>query len=90
MGKKIIFLVFAFIGLFLITMLTAQNVQDVELNLFFWNIESTLSIVCFISFSVGAFTAFFFILPELLRQSNKIRRMQKQLKEPKLKKELNT
>ena len=58
--KQKTYLVLTIIILILIVVFTLQNTKEVSITLLFWNIKTSLPLLIFSLFGLGAITAFIF------------------------------
>ena len=74
-------LIFAIIFSFILVIFALQNVDVVDVDLYFWHYQSSLAIVVLVSFGIGALVGILFSVPGYLRRSRELRELKKRLLE---------
>ena len=63
--KKLFTLIIAAVALIAITIFTLQNSQVITVSIFFWEIEASLSLVLFTTFSIAILISVLAIIPTI-------------------------
>ncbi len=70
--KKSAFLITTIILLITIVVFTLQNTILIRVDILFWNIETSLALLIFSTFSVGALGAIIFLIPTIFNLRRQI------------------
>ena len=68
--KRTASLIATIIILVLVVVFTLQNSEDITVDLFFWNFESSFALVLFITFALGVIAAILALLPLLIEKKS--------------------
>ncbi len=74
-------LITAIIFSFILVVFALQNVDIVDVDLYFWHFESSLAIVLVVAFAIGALVGILFSLPGYFRKSKELRELKKRFLE---------
>ncbi len=66
--KRTAALIGTIIILILVVVFTLQNAGDIRVDFLFWNFESSLALVLFITFSLGILASILALLPLIIRE----------------------
>ncbi len=64
-NKKTLSFIGALVLILIIIIITIQNTREVQMSLLFWQVQSSLILLIFISFLVGALTTLLVLMPTL-------------------------
>jgi uncharacterized integral membrane protein len=64
--KKSILLTIAIVILIITVVFTLQNTIQIHINILFWNLETSLALLIFTTFSIGILVAIVFLTPSII------------------------
>jgi len=76
--KNIFLLIIFIIVLILVVILTLQNTQEARAQFLFWNTQASLSLILFITFSLGVIAAVIGLLPVFIRLRTKMNMLKRE------------
>jgi uncharacterized integral membrane protein len=79
--KKTTYLIITVIILILVVIFTLQNTSEINVNLFIWDIKTSLALLMFSLFSFGVVVALFVIAPTLIALKSTIKKDEKTISE---------
>ncbi len=79
--KKLIYLILTIIILILIVIFTLQNTNEININLFFWDIKTSLALLIFSLFALGIIVTLVFLTPTIISLKSTLKKDEKIISE---------
>ncbi len=79
--KKLTYLILTIIILILIVIFTLQNTNEININLFFWDIKTSLALLIFSFFVLGIIVALVFLTPTIISLKSTLKKDEKIISE---------
>lgn len=70
--KKIILLTLAIVLLGITVVFTLQNTLEIEVNILFWSIKTSLALLIFTTFIIGLLVAIIILLPSIINLKRRL------------------
>ncbi len=75
--KKLTYLILTILILILIVIFTLQNTNEININLFFWDIKTSLALLIFSLFALGVIVALVFLTPIIIAYKSTLKKDEK-------------
>jgi uncharacterized integral membrane protein len=75
--KKLTYLILTILILILIVIFTLQNTNEININLFFWDIKTSLALLIFSLFALGVIVALVFLTPIIIAHKSTLKKDEK-------------